>query len=178
MSNHGFGNYKMTNKSTAPPAAPGSRFSLGILLFFLGFISPLGIPVVTAMNLSGSWKAILSGLLMLGIPELFWLAAAAIMGKPGFKYLKGKVFSSLKKYAFPEKVSRTRYRLKLAMFLIPLLYGWLEPYLSPHIPVTAQQRMVLAITGDVLWLASLFVLGGDFWDKLRALFVYEAGAPQ
>jgi hypothetical protein len=22
--------------------------------------------------------------------------------------------------------------------------------------------------------ASLFVLGGDFWDKLRALFVHEA----
>jgi hypothetical protein len=99
------------------------------------------------------------------------------MGKPGFNYLKGKVFSSLKKYAFPETVSRTRYRLGLAMFLVPLLYGWLDPYLSPHIPVMAQQRMVLALAGDVLWLASLFVLGGDFWDKLRALFVYESGAP-
>lgn len=169
---------KMTNNSTAPPAAPSWRFNLGILLFVLGFISPLGIPVVTAMNLSEAWKAILSGLLMLGIPELFWLAAAAIMGKPGFNYIKGKVFSSLKKYAFPETVSRTRYRLGLAMFLIPLLFGWLEPYLSPHIPIMTQQRMVLAITGDVLLLASLFVLGGDFWDKLRALFVYEAGAPQ
>jgi len=26
----------------------------------------------------------------------------------------------------------------------------------------------------VLLVASLFVLGGDFWDKLRALFVHEA----
>jgi hypothetical protein len=177
MSNYGSGNNKMTNKSTAPPAAPGWRFRLGILLFVLGFISPLGIPLVTAMNLSKAWTAILSGLLMLGLPELLWLAAAAIMGKPGFNYLKGKVFSSLKKYAFPETVSRTRYRLGLAMFLVPLLYGWLDPYLSPHIPVMAQQRMVLALAGDVLWLASLFVLGGDFWDKLRALFVYESGAP-
>jgi hypothetical protein len=25
-------------------------------------------------------------------------------------------------------------------------------------------------------LASLFVLGGDFWDKLRALFLYQARA--
>jgi hypothetical protein len=27
-----------------------------------------------------------------------------------------------------------------------------------------------------MFLASLFVLGGDFWDKLRALFVREARA--
>jgi hypothetical protein len=163
--------------SSKAPSLPGWRFNLGITLFVLGFFSPLGIPVVTAMNLSAAWKATFSGLLMLGIPELFWLAAAAIMGKPGFNYLKGKVFSSLKKYAFPETVSRTRYRLGLTMFLVPLLYGWLEPYLSPHIPIIAQQRVVLAMTGDVLWVTSLFVLGGDFWDKLRALFVYEAKVP-
>jgi hypothetical protein len=30
-----------------------------------------------------------------------------------------------------------------------------------------------AIGGDLLLLASLFVLGGDFWDKIRALFVYS-----
>jgi hypothetical protein len=33
---------------------------------------------------------------------------------------------------------------------------------------------VLAFIGDLLLLVSLFILGGDFWDKLRALFVREA----
>jgi len=33
-------------------------------------------------------------------------------------------------------------------------------------------RYVLAI--DLLLLASVFVLGGNFWDKIRALFVREA----
>jgi hypothetical protein len=28
--------------------------------------------------------------------------------------------------------------------------------------------------GDLLLISSLFVLGGDFWDKLRALFVHGA----
>jgi hypothetical protein len=27
-----------------------------------------------------------------------------------------------------------------------------------------------------VWLLSLFVLGGDFWDKLRALFIHGAKA--
>ena len=29
---------------------------------------------------------------------------------------------------------------------------------------------------DVMLLTSLFVLGGEFWDKLRALFVHESRA--
>ena len=114
---------------------------------------------------------------MLGFPELLWLAAAAIMGKSGFNHLKGKVFGFFKKYALPVTVSRTRYRLGLVMFLVPLLFGWLEPYLSPLSPRMSQQRLVLAVTGDILLLASLFVLGGEFWDKLRALFSHTAGEP-
>ena len=30
---------------------------------------------------------------------------------------------------------------------------------------------IVAVAGDLLLLTSLFVLGGDFWDKLRALFI-------
>jgi hypothetical protein len=29
---------------------------------------------------------------------------------------------------------------------------------------------------DLITLASLFVLGGDFWDKVRALFLHDARA--
>jgi hypothetical protein len=32
----------------------------------------------------------------------------------------------------------------------------------------------VSLIGDVIFVASLFVLGGDFWDKIRALFVYRA----
>jgi hypothetical protein len=154
----------------------GWRFQVGILFFVLGLLSPLCIPLVTASGLSTTWKATLSGLFMLGIPELFWLVAAAFMGKPGFNYLKSKMFGAFKRYALPERVSRTRYRVGLVMLLIPLLYGWLEPYLSPLISGYERHQIFLAIAGDVLLLASLFVLGGEFWDKLKALFIYEARA--
>jgi hypothetical protein len=160
------------NNAEQPP--PGWRFQVGILFFVLGLLSPLCIPLVTASGLSTTWKTTLSGLFMLGIPELFWLVAAAIMGKPGFNYLKAKVFGAFKRYALPERVSRTRYRLGLFMLVIPLLYGWLEPYVAPLISGYAKHQIFLAIAGDVLLLASLFVLGGEFWDKLRALFIYEA----
>lgn len=158
------------------PPPPGWRFRTGVSLFVLGFLSPLCIPLVTASNLSTAWKATLSGLFMLGIPELLWLVAAAIMGKAGFAYIKGKVYGFLKRYALPKEVSRTRYRIGLVMFVIPLLFGWLAPY-EPHlVPGYEQHRFAVNLGGDVLLLASLFVLGGDFWDKVRALFSYRATA--
>jgi hypothetical protein len=36
--------------------------------------------------------------------------------------------------------------------------------------------MELFLLGDAMMLVSLFVLGGEFWDKLRALFVHRARA--
>jgi hypothetical protein len=80
----------------------------------------------------------------------------------------------LKKHGPPDRVSRTRYRVGLAMFLSPLVFGWLTPYVEGHIPGYDAYRVFFGVAGDVLLLSSLFVLGGDFWDKIRALFSYDA----
>jgi hypothetical protein len=37
-------------------------------------------------------------------------------------------------------------------------------------------RIVYAVAGDVMLLASLVVLGGEFWNKLQSLFVHKAVA--
>ena len=34
--------------------------------------------------------------------------------------------------------------------------------------------LTYAIGGDILLVTSLFVLGGNFWDKIRSLFIYGA----
>jgi len=163
-----------TPKEVQPPS--GWRFGMGMILFVLGLICPVFIPLVTATDLPGKWKAAISGLLALGIPELLWMAAVAVLGKAGFDYLKRRFFSLFKKVAPPDVVSRTRYRFGLVMFLLPLLFGWLVPY-APHlIPGYGVHRFALNLVGDLLLISSLFVLGGDFWDKLRALFVHGAKA--
>lgn len=45
-------------------------------------------------------------------------------------------------------------------------------YVATYIPGFMQHPLPYAIGGDLLLLASLFVLGGDFWDKVKALFVH------
>jgi hypothetical protein len=165
----------MADKTSDIEGRPGWRFRLGVWLFGLGLACPvLFVPLVTATGLPGKWKAVLSGLFMVGIPELLWVAAAAVMGKPGFTYIKGRAFGVLRRHTLPQTVSRPRYRFGLVLFLLPILFGWLAPYAPHAIPGYEAHRFAVNLAGDGLLLASLFVLGGDFWDKVRALFVYDA----
>ena len=151
-----------------------ARFRLGATILVIGFLSPLLIPLVTATDLSTKWKATISGALALGIPELFSIIAIAIMGKSGFQHLKEILGKLIRKYGPPETVSYNRYRLGLTMFIFPLLMAWILPYAGHLIPFYQANLVAFSIGGDVLFISSLFVLGGEFWDKLQALFIYNA----
>ncbi|MFZ5453634.1 MAG: transporter suffix domain-containing protein [Thermodesulfobacteriota bacterium] len=167
----------MIPETTQPvPPPPGWRFRIGLALFVLSFLSPLAIPLVTLLSLPLAWKATLSGFLLVGVPEVLALLAVAFLGKAGFSYLKGKFFAIFKKYALPQEVSRGRYRLGLVMFIIPLVLGWVGAYVAHLIPAYVEHRFAVNFAGDLMWLSSLFVLGSDFWDKVRALFIYRAKA--
>jgi len=140
----------------------------------VGWLSPLCIPLITATELPTRWKTIISGALAVGIPEVFTVAAIAIMGKSGYNLIKERIFSFLKKHGPPDRVSLTRYRIGLVMFVLPVIFGWLGPYGVHLIPGYETHRFVVSLIGDVMFVASLFVLGGDFWDKIRALFSHSA----
>ena len=166
----------MTGNASIGAEKPATRwrFQLGLTVFVVGFASPLLIPLVTASGLATKWKTILSGALAVGIPEVFSIAAVAIMGKSGFNLLKDRFFRFIKKHGPPERVSRTRYRIGLVMFGLPLLFAWLGPYFAHRIPGYDTNRLWISIAGDLLFVSSLFVLGGEFWDKVRALFIRDA----
>jgi hypothetical protein len=52
----------------------------------------------------------------------------------------------------------------------------LETWASHIAPQLVSNRLSVDILMDVVMIASLFVLGGNFWDKLRALFSANARA--
>jgi hypothetical protein len=155
------------------------RLFLGGAIFVVGQLMPLGVPVVTSSDLAGTWKTILSTLLFIA-PELFLLLAVAILGKQGFNYLTGIIKKTLgrffAKHGPPEVVSPRRYRIGLVMFVVPLLLAWATPYFQHHLPGFEARPILYAVSGDLLLIASVFVLGGEFWDKLRALFIHGARA--
>ena len=158
---------------TAEPPIAGWRLKLGVAVFVASVILPLGgIPLVASAGLSGSVTASVSGALLVSA-EVLGFAAIAIMGKPGFVFIKGQVLRHLKRIAPTERVGRARYNVGLVLFCIPLVTGWLYPYAKGWFPHLVENLVAYSIGGDLLLVASFFVLGGDFWEKIRALFVYD-----
>ncbi len=146
------------------------RFRVGATVLVASFCAPAFIPLVAASDLPTAGKTALSGLLAAGIPEVGMLAAVAIMGRDGIDRIKTVVGRRLAPLAPPDRVGPTRYRVGLVLFCCPLLLGWLAPYLGSYLPGYATHSLIYAIGGDAMLLVSLFVLGGEFWDKLHALF--------
>lgn len=150
------------------------RFKLGLGLFALSFTFPIvGVPIVSLFDLTTTMATSISAL-VLGIAEVCGLAAVAVMGKDGFVYIKGLFSKYLKQYGPPQDVSYVRYMTGLLMFCLPILFGWGAPYAFNVFPEYAPSSLSWVIWGDFLFLASLCVLGGNFWDKLRSLFVHGA----
>lgn len=159
------------NKIQESKKPPQNRLIWGTVIFISGFLTPLFIPLVVSSGLSTGFKTVLTGLLAFGIPELFMLLAAGILGKSGFNYLKRYLALILKRYGPPDTVSKTRYSIGLIMFFIPIVFAFILPYIFGHIPFILDYYLIISISGDLLLIAGLFILGGDFWDKLRGLFI-------
>ena len=166
----------MTNNQTTTQPAPGWRFRIGIFFFAFGWLCPLFIPLVTASGLSIEWKTTISGLLLVGAPEVFSFVSIAVLGKSGFNFLKSRVLAFFKRAAPARRVSRMRYRIGLVMWAALFILGIFIYYAPALIPGYEEHRLVMNLGADSLFLASFFVLGGDCWETFRALFIYEAKA--
>lgn len=146
------------------------RFLFGAVVLVASFCAPALIPLVVISGLPTGWKASLSGLLAAGIPEIGMIAGVAIMGKEGFAHFKQLLKRLLAPLAPSYRVHPRRYRIGLVLFLIPLVLAWIGPYAGHLLPGYDDYEVAYAVSGDVLLIASLFILGGEFWEKLRALF--------
>jgi len=167
-------NNKNGSNDTLDQSASNWRLKSGVVLFVLSIAVPLiGIPIVTSLGVSATITASFSGVLLVGA-EIMGILAVVVMGKEGYAYIKNRFFGFLKQYGPPQKVSRRRYRLGLVMFSVPILFGWVSIYAAHMIPGFNANPLPFAFCGDILLLASFFVLGGNFWDKIQALFIYDA----
>lgn len=150
-----------------------TRLKLGIALLILGLLMPFGTFLVAGTDWPVALKTVTSGILLLGL-EIMILPAVALMGKENFtrivSLVKG-VFKSLKPAG---NVGRTRYTIGLVLLVLPILFAWITSYIPSWLPQRSDIRLGINLSLDLITATSLFVLGGDFWDKLRAIFQYDA----
>lgn len=138
---------------------------LSFLIPIVGFIFPfLGLPTALA--------ATLTGVFIVGIPEVMIILAVLFLGKETFNHYKQKFYNLFKKRKkAPKKVSRFRYYFGLVIFLASPIPLYLNGY-SLH-PLLESGRHTILMIGDLSFVLSFFILGGAFWEKIKALFRYD-----
>ena len=150
------------------------KFLLGTIFLIASILIPFAGFWVASLPLSLAIKGPIIGLLTVGGPEVLAIVAVAILGKEAFELLRRKLLSTLNRLTPRGTVGRTRYSIGLVLFVINFIPSWVLSYVPQLLP--DMMRISVNVCADLLFIISLFVLGGDFWDKLRALFVYDARA--
>lgn len=158
---------------TEASAATGWRFKFGICIFIFAFSLWLLVPLAASMGASSARVAAITGAIFVANKVLL-LTCVAVMGKAGFQQLKSLVFGYAKGLAPSGPVGPVRHVVGLVMFCLPLVSAMLEPYVDNIWPGLRPNLWQLQALGDLMLIASFFVLGGDFWSKVRALFVRTA----
>jgi len=151
------------------------RLKLGIALLILGLVMPFGTVFVTGTDWPVAVKTVVSGVLLLGF-EIMIFPAIALMGKENFNRIVNRAKGILKTLKPAGNVGRTRYTIGLVLLIGPVLFGWIASYVPSWLPAENAARVWTNVGLDLIVATSLFVLGGDFWDKLQALFRYDARA--
>lgn len=157
------------------PHTAGWRFKLGIVIICLMLGSWLMVPIAAMVGVPGSKIAALTGVLFISNKVLLILVIA-VMGKAGFQQLKSAVFGYVASIApsMETEVSPMRHRVGVVMFCLPLISAFLEPYVDNIWPGLRPNLWQLQALGDLMLIGSVFVLGGNFWEKMRALFIRTA----
>ncbi|MBN3865111.1 transporter suffix domain-containing protein [Pseudomonas frederiksbergensis] len=151
------------------------RFKAGIAIICLILLSWLAVPLAAAADVPGPKIAALTGILFIS-NKIMLILAIAVMGKSGFQQLKRSVFGYVSALApaADVEVGPARHRIGLVMFCLPLISSFLEPYVDTLWPGLRPNLWQVQALGDALLIGSFFVLGGNFWDKVRALFIRTA----
>jgi hypothetical protein len=153
------------------------KYYLGITLFGYSVIpyifTFLVLPFLPVSNVKA--VSIATGLLISS--EVSFFLSVALLGKPFIQLLKSKIKGSIfrKKGDAPLKpVGKFRHRAGITLLLIAsivpysfteiaLMMGFVEKY--GHATLAG-----VLIIGDMLFIASFFVLGGEFWARVNQLF--------
>ncbi len=152
-----------------------ARFRLGLTLLIIGMAMPAGIFLVPLTDWPAEVKAAVAGILFFGF-EIMALPAVAVMGKENFERILAKLCALLGRLKPSGEPGPVRHAIGIVLFLLPFAPTYVMAYVPSWLPDSSPWRLWVNLGADTMFLTSLFVLGGDFWDKLGALFVRKARA--
>lgn len=161
------------------------RYKLGLSMIVIGNLGILGAVLLGMVGLSAATV----GTLVVG-GEIVSLASIVFLGKEGFKAIKNKAIGFVKS-SYTGPVSRTRHRIGITLLLanvvttyVIMIYAWdafaaattAGPTASVWgLDIEQQGGLVfdLFLVGEIGFLVAIYVLGGDWWEKFRNIFIWS-----
>lgn len=165
---------------TDAPAPPHrSRLWIGAAILATALlIKIVGPLLIVTSDLPTAWKTGMTVALFVIVPKILIVSIVMVVGKAGFAYLKSVIYRHVAHaaapFAPPKRVTLRRYRIGLVIFTLALLEPLFMPYLEKAFPGLTERHPSWDWIADAALILSIFILGGDFWDKLRALYVHGA----
>jgi hypothetical protein len=154
-------------------AERGTQVRLGLVLLAASVVLPVAALLFPAVGLPDASSNLAVSLLVAGVPELLCLAAVALLGRAGFDTFGARI---VRRSAAATRVSKLRYYGGLVYCGLNILPFALYAYFPSAMPGGTTKLVILAVT-DIGFVLALFLTGGQFWEKFRRLFVYEADWP-
>lgn len=150
------------------------RFKLGIFFIMLSCILPLLGLVVPFVGLPVYPTTFLVAFLLVGGPEICLIIGAALSGKRAVHLITEKVKRCFRRGP-PMPTSKIRYTVGLVLLVLGNLILLIRDYAAPLFGVEVSNMTLLGVNlvADVIIIVSFFVLGQQFWEKLKRLFTWE-----
>jgi hypothetical protein len=152
------------------------KYYLGLSLLIYSFI-PYGVGALVLPFLPISHaRAASIGAAIIASAEIAFFCGAALLGKPFVESVKAKIkgFLFRKRDVRPVGlISKGRHYFGVTLLLLSFLpfYVTEAVLIFGHpVDVGVKALIVTMLGGDALFMVSLFILGGEFWARLKRLF--------
>lgn len=151
------------------------RLTYGRAVLGLAILLPFAALLIGFADLLGKHSKEWMGLLLTGPSEVLCLLAVAILGNENYARATPNVRRLLRRPGTHAPVSRLRYYCGLGGCLFNALPLYLYAYV-PHLLPGGATKYLALVVADLVFLGSLFFAGGELWEKVRRIFIWEGKA--
>ena len=157
----------------------GWRYRVGVALLVLSFVLPLvALVVVPLFGFPENVNSVLFALSIVGVPDLLMILAVAAMGRDNIERIVGRIAPWFKRLLRWDEVTRTRYVIGLWILsiavVLPVAIGLFFDDAVARADNTPGWAYYVMVASDVAFGLTFFAMGAPLWDRVRAIFTWDA----
>lgn len=157
---------------TPPGLVRDWRFYTGMAALIVSLVMPAFAFLVPLLELPAAQSVVIVGLLIAGGPEIIGLIGIALLGRNAFQYFTYQAKRAFRSAVLATRVSKKRYYIGLSINMMSWIPLYLFGYFQTWLP-SGDARIYILASAGLCFILSMFIMGGEFWEKFRRLFIWE-----